>query len=174
MCYRHNYSSNNVSNFLFLGRIGDPPSQLKRVCVGPSTSLQLQGRVNISWDSLPCHLQNGADISHYIIQYTRLPNGSSTNLSSSDRRLACHQEPGGPYSCVAATQVASTTVLEDSINSRPLIFTTTTSTVAKTTAFQHCICKEGRLIINLKYTLKFSYCVHTLAYLNIFDMFITA
>ena len=48
------------------------------------------------------------------------------------------------------TIVASTTVLEDSTNSRPLIFATT-STVEKITAFQHCTCKEGRLTINLKY-----------------------
>ena len=81
--------------------MGGPPSQLKRVCVGPPTSPQHQGRVNISWDPLPCHLQNGADISGYIIQYTHLPNGASTNISSSGGRVICRQEPDGPYSCVA-------------------------------------------------------------------------
>ena len=81
--------------------MGGPPSQLQRVCVGLPTLPQHQGRVNISWDPLPCHLQNGANISGYIIQYTRLPNGTSTNISSSDGRLNCCQEPGGPYSCVA-------------------------------------------------------------------------
>ena len=79
----------------------DPPSQLKRVCVEPSTSPQHLDRVNISWDPLPCHHQNGADISGYIIQYARLPNGVPSNISSSDNRLLCRQEPGGPYSCVA-------------------------------------------------------------------------
>ena len=77
------------------------PSQLSRVCVGPSTSPQHGGRVNISWDPLPCHLQNGANISGYIIQYTSLTTGVPTSISSSDRRLECHRESGGPYSCVA-------------------------------------------------------------------------
>ena len=78
-----------------------PPSQLSRDCVGPSTSPQHGGRVNISWDPLPCHLQNGANISGYIIQYTTLTTGVPTNISSSQRRLECHQESGGPYSCIA-------------------------------------------------------------------------
>ena len=81
-----------------------PPSQLQRVCVGPPTSLQHQSRVNISWDPLPCHLQNGADVVGYIIQYFRLPNGVPSSISSFDGRLLCRQEPGGPYSCV--TQIS--------------------------------------------------------------------
>ena len=81
------------------------PSQVSRVCVGPPTSPQHQGRVNISWDPLPCHLENGADVANYIIQYTLLSTGVPTNISSSDSRLLCHQEPGGPYSCVAATSL---------------------------------------------------------------------
>ena len=75
-----------------------PPSQPQKVCVGPPTS---PGTVNISWDLLLCHLQNGANIYGYIIQYTHLPTGASENISSSDSRLTCRQEPGGPYSCVA-------------------------------------------------------------------------
>ena len=75
------------------------------MCVGPSTSPQHVGRVNISLDPLPCHLQNGANISGYIIQYTHLPNGTSTNISSSDGRLICRQEPGGPYSCVVTASL---------------------------------------------------------------------
>ena len=95
---------NSISNSIVLGKIRGAPSQLSRVCVGPSTSPQHLGRVNISWDPLPCHLQNGADISHgYIIQYTRLPNGVPINISSSDNKLLCRQEPGGPYSCVEQT-----------------------------------------------------------------------
>ena len=82
-----------------------PPSQLLRVCVGPPTSPahRTQGRVNISWDPLPCHLQNGADITGYIIQYTRLSTGEATNISSFNTRLICRQESGGPYSCLAAS-----------------------------------------------------------------------
>ena len=86
--------------FLFLGNKRGPPSQLQRVCVGPSTSPQHLDRVNISWDHLPCHLQNGADVRDYIIQYTHLPNGEPTSISSSDSRFECRLEPGGPYSCV--------------------------------------------------------------------------
>ena len=81
-----------------------PPSQLQRVCVGPTTSSQPPGRVNITWDPLPCHLQNGANISGYniIIQYTDLSTpGLTVNISSSDTRLDCRQEPRGPYSCLA-------------------------------------------------------------------------
>ena len=60
------------------------------------------GNVNISWDPLPYHLQNEVNISGYIIQCTRLPNGVSRNISSSDSLLECRQEPGGPYSCMVA------------------------------------------------------------------------
>ena len=70
------------------------------MCVGPPTSSRFQGKVNISWDPLPCHLQNGADVD-YIIHYTHLSTGVSTNISSSDSRLLCRQEPGDPYSCLA-------------------------------------------------------------------------
>ena len=89
---------------LILGKKSGPPSQLQRVCVGSPTSLanQVQDRLNISWDPLPCRLQNGADIS-YIIQYTRLESVTPMNISSSpaDRRLQCHQVADGPYSCLA-------------------------------------------------------------------------
>ena len=71
------------------------------MCVGPPTSLAYRGRVNISWDTLPCHLQNGADIIGYIIQYTHLSTGEVINISSFSTRLICRQESGGPYSCLA-------------------------------------------------------------------------
>ena len=77
-----------------------PPSKLSRVCVGPSL---YRDRSNISWDSLSCHLQNGADIIDYTIQYTQLSTGIATNISSSDDNLAeCHQDSGGCYPCVPA------------------------------------------------------------------------
>ena len=84
-----------------------PPSQVPRVCVGPATSPQYQGRVNISWDPPPCHLQNGANVTdrNYIIQYTRLLTGVPTNISSTDSQVGCRQEPGGPNSCMAATSL---------------------------------------------------------------------
>ena len=86
------------------------PSQLQRVCVGPDppTSPQHQGGVNISWEPLPCHLQNGANVARYVIQYTNLSTGVSTNISiaSSVGRIECHQEPGGPYSCVVCVRAS--------------------------------------------------------------------
>ena len=77
------------------------PSQLQRVCVGQSILQQQQGQLNISWDSLPCCLQKGANITSYIIQYTRLETGIPMNISRPHSRLQCHQVAGGPYSCLA-------------------------------------------------------------------------
>ena len=81
------------------------PSQLPRVCVGPQTSPedQTQGKLNISWDPLPCHLQNGADVRFYNIQYTQLPGGGPNIIVSTDSKVECHQETGGPYSCLASS-----------------------------------------------------------------------
>ena len=77
------------------------------MCVGPSTSLadRTQGKVNISWDPLPCHLQNGADVI-YVIRYTHLFTGKLANFSHSHRNVECDQEPGGSYSCLASTSSA--------------------------------------------------------------------
>ena len=83
-------------------KVAQSPSQLPRVCVGPE--LGSQSRVNISWDPLPCHLQNGANIRDYIIQYTKLPGGQPKFIySSTDSKVECHQEPGSPYLCLAAS-----------------------------------------------------------------------
>ena len=81
------------------------PSQLPRVCVGPPTSPEdlTQGKLNISWDPLPCHLQNGADVTVYSIWYTQLPDGGPNIIVSTDSRVECCQESGGPYSCLAAS-----------------------------------------------------------------------
>jgi hypothetical protein len=79
--------------------MSSPPAILHRVCVGPSTLPQHQGRVNVSWDPLPCHLQNGADVTdnNYIINYTPLSTGVTIRISSG--RMECSQEVGGLYSC---------------------------------------------------------------------------
>ena len=89
---------------MFSDKIGSP-SQLPRVCVGRPTSLAdgTQGKLNISWDPLPCHLQNGADVTVYSIQYTQLPDGGPNIINSTDGKVECRQEPGGPYSCLAAS-----------------------------------------------------------------------
>jgi hypothetical protein len=84
-----------------IGSMRSPPAMLPRVCVGPSTSPQ-QGRVNISWDPLPCHLQNGADVTSYNINYTRLSTGVTTRISSAHSDVECIQTVGGLYSCVVA------------------------------------------------------------------------
>ena len=89
---------------MFSDKTGSP-SQLPIVCVGPPTSPsdQTQGKLNISWDPLPCHLQNGADVRVYNIQYTQLPGGGSNIVFSTDSKVECRQEPGGPYSCLVAS-----------------------------------------------------------------------
>ena len=78
-----------------------PPSKLLRVCIGPSTHPEdlTQGRLNISWDPLPCHLQNGADIIAYTIQYTQLSTGVAATVSNRHTSFLCGQESGGPYLC---------------------------------------------------------------------------
>ena len=84
------------------------------MCVGPpSTSSvgQTEGRLNISWDPLPCNLQNGADI-NYTIQYTRLLDGTLRNISTSNSKLQCHQVAGGLYSCLADSSLFITTAGE--------------------------------------------------------------
>ena len=88
--------------FSTLGSMRSPPTILPRVCVGSSTSPQHQGRVNISWDLLPCHLQNGADIFFYLILYTRLSTGGTVKFTSLHSDVNCSQAVGGLYSCVVA------------------------------------------------------------------------
>ena len=86
-----------------------PPPKLPRVCVGISTLPEdlamALGRFNISWDPLPCHLQNGADISGYIIQYTQLATGVALRISNRHASFLCGQESGGPYSCRVANSL---------------------------------------------------------------------
>jgi hypothetical protein len=105
LSFIHKHALMMVNNYqfrilLYIGSERSPPAMLPRVCVGPSTSPQHQGRVNISWDPLPCHLQNGADITGYIINYTRLSTGEAIRITSSRNDVECSQEVGGPYSCV--------------------------------------------------------------------------
>ena len=76
---------------------------LPKVYVRPSTL----GRANISWDPLPCHLQNGADISGYIINYTPVSTGVAINISSSHSGVQCSKEVGDLYSCVLAESLIS-------------------------------------------------------------------
>ena len=55
------------------------------MCVGTP----IQSSLNIFWDLPPCHLQNGADITGYIIQYSRTSVGEAQNISTSNNRLTC-------------------------------------------------------------------------------------
>ena len=91
----------------FIGTRRSSPSQLLRLCVGPPTSEgdQTQGKVNISWDPLPCHLQNGNNVAGYIIRYTQLSMGAGVaNTIVPNNKLICSQESGGPYSCLIAAE----------------------------------------------------------------------
>ena len=67
------------------------PAQIIRVCAGPELPFNQQGRVNISWDVLPCHLTNGANIRGYIIQYSH-QSSDERSISTSDNSLkqACN------------------------------------------------------------------------------------
>ena len=67
----------------FIGSRASAPSQLSRVCARRS-----EGGVNISWDALPCHRQNGADITSYVIRHSSSRSISTDiNLSSSKSNL---------------------------------------------------------------------------------------
>ena len=74
--------------------------------MGPTTA----NKRNISWDLLPCHLQNGADITGYIIQYSPTSGGVAQNISSSDSRVDCSVESGGPYRCLLPYSLFATGV----------------------------------------------------------------
>ena len=80
-----------------LGSERSPPSVLPRVCVEPS---KFRGKVNISWELLPCHLQNGADITSYTILYTPKSTGVATRFPSTNEDVECSQKFGDLYSCV--------------------------------------------------------------------------
>ena len=76
------------------------PPQLSRVCLEP----QPYGQLNISWEILPCHLQNGADITYYVLQYNRTLDGYVQKLNTSTRcnpysGVRCGAGTGGRYTC---------------------------------------------------------------------------
>ena len=96
-----------MANVIIIGPVSSVPSQLSRVCAGLNT-LDSQRRFNLSWNPLPCHLQNGADITGYIIQYSLTSGGEERNISSSDHHLLCYQESGGPYRCLVPSSLFST------------------------------------------------------------------
>ena len=75
------------------------PSQVSHVVAEMDTLNTPNSRLSISWDPLPCHLQNGADITDYIIQYNLTSTNETRSISTSDDRLSCKQEPVGPYRC---------------------------------------------------------------------------
>ena len=84
--------------------MGSPPSVLSTVCAGQPATGAAGGELNISWDLLPCHLQNGADITGYIIQYTQLSTGLANNISNTDSRVVCGpEESGDRYYCLLSS-----------------------------------------------------------------------
>ena len=85
---------------VIIGLLRSIPSQLQSVCVGPDRSDQSGHRFNVSWDPLPCHFQNGADNTDYIIQYSLTSGGEAQNVSNT--QMICGQESGGPYRCLIA------------------------------------------------------------------------
>ena len=71
------------------------------MCIGPP----IQSKLNIFWDLLPCHFQNGADITGYIIQYSRTSGGEAQNISSSDNQLTCEVYSGRYQQCLSLSTV---------------------------------------------------------------------
>ena len=86
---------------IIIGSIMFTPSKITRVCAAPELPPTQQGRVNISWDLLPCHLTNGADVRDCIIEYSS-PSGDKRNVSTSEIRMqtACHPEYDHRYRCL--------------------------------------------------------------------------
>lgn len=88
-----------------------PPSKIPHVHVG-SDLLDPNSRLSIFWYPLPCHLQNGDDVTSYILLYS-FANSEEVNrtISTSDDILNCNQEPLGPYRCY----LTSSLLLEDEL-----------------------------------------------------------
>lgn len=74
-CHNSYYYYNN--DIIIVGTQNSAPSQLLSVCV--RAEVMQHGIVIIFWDPFPCHLQNGADITDYIIQYRRTSGGEARN-----------------------------------------------------------------------------------------------
>ena len=53
---------------VIVGSMSSPPAQISQV-LAQMDRLNPKSRLSISWDPLPCHLQNGGDVG-YIIQYS--------------------------------------------------------------------------------------------------------
>ena len=99
--------------------MSSPPAQIPQV-LAQMDRLDPNSRLSISWDPLPCHLQNGGDVG-YIIQYSLAGDSEVRSISTyttepyysntveSDNRLSCTQEPVGPYRCY----FTSSLLLED-------------------------------------------------------------
>ena len=89
------------------GTLNTAPSQVSGVQALQDPLDPLKSRLSISWDPLPCHLQNGADVTSYVIKYSLT--GTNETRSISTYRLNCSQEPVGPYRCY----LTSSLLLED-------------------------------------------------------------
>ena len=94
---------------MYAGSSNSPPAQVSQVFAEIDELNTRSIRLSISWDPLPCHLQHGADITDYIIQYNLTSTNEMRRISTSDDRLSCRQEPVGPYRCY----LTSSLLLED-------------------------------------------------------------
>ena len=86
---------------LHSGSANSAPSQISRV-FAELDRLDPRSRFSIFWDPLPCHLQNGADITDYIIHYSLVTDGpgeARTISTANNQSVTCSQEPIGPYKC---------------------------------------------------------------------------
>lgn len=93
--------------YMPVGSSKSVPSKLLKVC-----ARQVSGRINITWEHLPCHLQNGASVTRHIIQYSHseqetinitVPARQSTELTVTDSnnnviiRMDCSTEFGSQH-----------------------------------------------------------------------------
>ena len=92
-----------MSITLIVGASTSAPSQISGVSVVESQSAESDAAVEISWNILPCLLQNGANVSDYIIRYSPTLGGdlAARNLTATNSfNVICGAAAGGRYSCL--------------------------------------------------------------------------
>ena len=75
------------------------PSKVPNVCAEVET-MSTDQRLRISWDRLPCHLQNGANITHYIIRYSLTSGEEVGTIDNSGTDASCaYISSGDSWQC---------------------------------------------------------------------------
>ena len=77
------------------GSMNSEPSKVPNVCAEVDRNDHLNRELRISWDHLPCHLQNGANIAHYIIHYSTTSGSDVETFLSNDHHGSTHCSSSG-------------------------------------------------------------------------------